>query len=339
MFLLLLLLLLHHLPSIHSIACFTDIACIMLPDGNFACNNTALVDCIESQACFTYYSAPDLTHSPSSWTSSNWTRRLRGCASDDVVTSLFDTATGWSARCGFGGERLIEDMKTIMRDASNQTENAIIPILANNDSTIPSTFDNETMLFENNTLSTALLNMPDTNDTNPLNELNFTTSHENITISSTFLLENLLMNETIDNDSSTNISNVSDTINQSTSLPIVSSTRTVITQSSIQSTTTDPDATTEATESSTTSETDPGDAIGSVTESTRRIRRDAMVPAGYAGCLCYSNGCNGPNDKYLDEILQWLEKRAIEAQGKGDRVEVKTTDYEDTGAEPVSDNG
>lgn len=109
-------------------------------------------------------------------------------------------------------------------------------------------------------------------DTNPLNELNFTTSHENITISSTFLLENLLMNETIDNDSSTNISNVSDTINQSTSLPIVSSTRTVITQSSIQSTTTDPDATTEATESSTTSETDPGDAIGSVTESTRRIR-------------------------------------------------------------------
>lgn len=64
-----------------------------------------------------------------------------------------------------------------------------------------------------------------------------------------------------------------------------------------------------------------------------------MVPAGYAGCLCYSNGCNGPNDKYLDEILQWLEKRAIEAQGKGDRVEVKTTDYEDTGAEPVSDNG
>ncbi|GMT30775.1 hypothetical protein PFISCL1PPCAC_22072, partial [Pristionchus fissidentatus] len=103
-------------PSITGIACYTDIACVMLPSGEFACNNTALIQCTESQACLTYYAAPDFTETPSSWSSSTWTRRLRGCASDDVITSLFDTSTGWSARCGFGGERLVEDRMAFMRD-------------------------------------------------------------------------------------------------------------------------------------------------------------------------------------------------------------------------------
>ncbi|GMT00867.1 hypothetical protein PENTCL1PPCAC_23041, partial [Pristionchus entomophagus] len=254
----LLILLLLHLPSILGIACFTDIACIKLSNGEFACNNTGMVDCTESQACLSYYSAPDLTHSSSSWSSSTWSPRLRGCASDDVVTSLFDTATGWSARCGFGGDRLVKEKMAALRDSANQTETATIPILTNNDQNVetsPFTF-NYTLTSDNSTFPFPPLLTTYLNDTvTPLNDLIQTTMQDNSTVYTNTRNGTILSNETIYNI---------------TTITTMSSSLSTISQSSTSSTTTDPDATTETTESSTTSETDPGEAI--VTESSRRLR-------------------------------------------------------------------
>ncbi|GMR53931.1 hypothetical protein PMAYCL1PPCAC_24126 [Pristionchus mayeri] len=300
------LLLLLLLPSVLSIVCFTDIACLMLPHGEFACNNTALVDCTDSQACLSYYSAPDFSQSPRSWLSSQWTRRLRGCASDDVVTSLFDTATGWSARCGFGGERLIQEKGIDTRDKGME-ETATIPILGSNHSLISTALTKNTLSTGNSSFPLSLPINIHFNET----ESEYNNSRtENTTRTITVELIGLLTND-------------------SSSLSTQSSTSTI----------TNLDVTIETTESSITSEIDPGDAIEILAEPSRRVRRDPMVLAGYAGCLCYSDGCNGPEEKYLEEVVAWVERRAVEAERGGDGVEVKTTDYEDTGAEPVSESG